>query len=410
MANTDQLTKLKQDVGAWNAWRGRHPDLEIDLSGADLSGQKLAGSQLGGANLANANLAGANLLLANLTKANLSGADLTYAMLSKAFLDGADLRNATLKNADLRKAELKEAKLGKADLNDANLGGAYLLNADLSSSNLSGTVLRDATLSGSNLTSAFIWNVDLRQADLSGTIFKNATLAQVGFGENFLAGALALETCNHLGPSTVDQLSLQYSKNVPKVFWRGCGLPDWQIATIKLYQPNLSQADINDVTDEIFWLRAEQPIQLYSCFISYSSKDHAFAKRLHDDLQDAGVRLWFDKHDLKTGDRLRDVIDQAVRTRDKLLLILSKASIASEWVENEVETALEEERSSPDRRTILFPIKIDDAVMETKLPWARMIKRDRRITDMTRWNEETAYQQGLEYLLRDLRADRDKSP
>jgi len=36
------------------------------------------------------------------------------------------------------------------------------------------------------------------------------------------------------------------------------------------------------------------------------------------------------------GAKTWDAIDEAIRLRDKLLLILSKASIASEWVEDEV--------------------------------------------------------------------------
>ena len=38
---------------------------------------------------------------------------------------------------------------------------------------------------------------------------------------------------------------------------------------------------------------AMSPIEFYSCFISYSSKDEEFAKRLHADLQSNGVRCWF---------------------------------------------------------------------------------------------------------------------
>jgi hypothetical protein len=38
------------------------------------------------------------------------------------------------------------------------------------------------------------------------------------------------------------------------------------------------------------------------------------------------------------------VIEQAIRLRDKVLLVLSEASIASTWVEGEVEKAFEEER------------------------------------------------------------------
>jgi hypothetical protein len=58
----------------------------------------------------------------------------------------------------------------------------------------------------------------------------------------------------------------------------------------------------------------------------------------------------------------------AVSEDDKLLLILSKASIASEWVEDEVTKAYAEERSR--KEVVLFPIRIDNAVVSTDEPWA----------------------------------------
>jgi TIR domain len=54
-----------------------------------------------------------------------------------------------------------------------------------------------------------------------------------------------------------------------------------------------------------------------------------------------------------------DAIDEAIRLRDKLLLILSEASIASDWVEDEVSKAHAEERERG--TTMLFPIRIDDS-------------------------------------------------
>jgi hypothetical protein len=53
-------------------------------------------------------------------------------------------------------------------------------------------------------------------------------------------------------------------------------------------------------------------MRLYSCFISYSSKDQLFADRLHADLQDKGVRCWFAPHDLPIGAKTRDAIDEAI--------------------------------------------------------------------------------------------------
>ena len=87
-----------------------------------------------------------------------------------------------------------------------------------------------------------------------------------------------------------------------------------------------------------------EPFQFYSCFISYASKDHAFAERLYANLQNKGVRCWFAPEDMKIGDRLRPRIDETIRLYDKLLLVLSKTSVASQWVEQEVETALARER------------------------------------------------------------------
>ena len=83
-------------------------------------------------------------------------------------------------------------------------------------------------------------------------------------------------------------------------------------------------------------------------------------------------------------------------------MILSSASIASTWAEDEVEAALEEERTSQERRTVLVPIKIDHTVEETDRTWARQIKRTRYIGDFTHWEDNDAYQKALARLLRDL--------
>jgi hypothetical protein len=95
----------------------------------------------------------------------------------------------------------------------------------------------------------------------------------------------------------------------------------------------------------------------------------------------------------------------AVRVRDKLLVVLSANSIKSDWVEEEVETALEEERNSENRRTILFPIRIDDAVFQTQRAWARKLQRERNIGDLTDWKDHDAYSKAFERLLRDLKVE-----
>jgi hypothetical protein len=119
-------------------------------------------------------------------------------------------------------------------------------------------------------------------------------------------------------------------------------------------------------------------------------------------LQNKGVRCWFAPHDLSIGAKTWNAIDEAIRLRDKLLLILSKASIASEWVEDEVNKAYAEERSR--KEIVLFPVRIDDAVLTTDEPWAVKLRDQRNIGDFRQWEKSAEYRKSLERLLRDLKA------
>jgi hypothetical protein len=124
-------------------------------------------------------------------------------------------------------------------------------------------------------------------------------------------------------------------------------------------------------------------------------------------LQAKGVRCWFAPEDLKTGDRFRDRIDQAIQHHDKLLLILSKNSIASDWVQTEVEKALHLERQ---RKTanVLFPVRLDKAAIESEAAWAWDARLGRHIGDFSPWRNPDAYAKALERLLRDLKASEER--
>ena len=182
-----------------------------------------------------------------------------------------------------------------------------------------------------------------------------------------------------------DYRTLQKSGPLPLKFLRGVGLPDLFID----YLPSL----------------LNQAIQRYSCFISYSTHDEEFAKRLHADLQDKGVRCWFAPHDLRIGKKILDAVDAAIRLRDRVLLILSEHSINSDWVEDEVTAGFEEERKRGEE--VLFPIRLDDAVMKTTEAWAAKL-RARLIGDFRQWKDHDAYQQGFQRMLRDLTREQPK--
>ena len=85
------------------------------------------------------------------------------------------------------------------------------------------------------------------------------------------------------------------------------------------------------------------------------------------------------------------------------MIVLSAASVESRWVEREVNAAWE--RENREKRLVLFPIRIDDAVMNAPQPWAADIRRTRHIGNFRRWKEHDSYQKAFERLLRDLKAD-----
>jgi len=232
--------------------------------------------------------------------------------------------------------------------------------------------INGARLQGADLTGAHLREANLSRAILKKTNFSNATISFTKFVNNDLSSAKGLDSVNHFGPSVMDIDTINLSKgNISEIFLRGAGVQDYFIA----YMRSL----------------AGDAFEYYSCFISYSSKNHDFAERLYADLQSKGVRCWFAPEDMKIGDKIRPRIDETIRLHDKLLLVLSEESIASEWVEAEVEAAIEKERLG---RTVLFPIRLDDAVMDINGGWPALVKRTRHIGDFTRWKGHDSYRKG----------------
>jgi hypothetical protein len=82
-----------------------------------------------------------------------------------------------------------------------------------------------------------------------------------------------------------------------------------------------------------------------------------------------------------------------------VVLILSEHSINSDWVEDEVTAGFEEERKRG--KTVLFPVRLDEAVMDTDEAWAAKL-RARHIGDFRKWKDHDAYKQSFERAVRDL--------
>lgn len=355
MANEKHLEFLKRGVADWNAWRQTYM-AQPDLRGAVLTK----------ANLSHANLRGVDLRGATLSKARLAKADLSEAVLCNAILNRTIIRDANLTHIDLRHAEVSMADLRRANFQSANLSHADLRGARLTQANLS-----QATLVRTNLLGSTLVGADFGEARLSETVFADTDLSRTR----------GLDRCQHLGRSIMDHRTLERSQSLPATFLQGCGLSEHLITNLSSF--------------------VNRPEEFYSCFISYASVDEPFACQLYADLQRHGVPCWFAPEDMAIGAKIWDTLAEEISQRDKLLLILSTHSIASDWVEDEVTRAFAEERSR--KQTMVFPIRLDDTVLETDEKWAVKLRDDRNIGNFQNWRDQDAYQTSIRRLLRDLR-------
>ncbi|MDX1708609.1 MAG: toll/interleukin-1 receptor domain-containing protein [Desulfobacterales bacterium] len=377
MAIPQHLEVLKQGVAAWNQWRTENLDTEPDLAGSNLSKADLKGANLSETDLRWADLTWADLGGANLNRADLRRANLSRAVFNMANLSDANLSETYLSGADLSEADLKRAIFIRSDLASVDLSGADCQRADFRWAYLIKAKFNNANLTGANLIEANLTKAELKRSNLS-----EAFVAWSCFGDNNLSKTVGLDAVKHFGPSTIGIDTIYRSKgNIPEEFLRGAGVPEHFIS----YTGYLN----------------EKAFKYNSCFISFSGNDRNFIEKIGDDLQREGIRCWYAPEEMKMGDAIRQQVDQLIRIQDKLIVVLSKFSVESQWIQKEVAAAIEEERNR--NRSVLFALRLDNGRMDTEKDWLDVLQKTHDIYDFTAWQNWEAYFTQFSRLVKDLR-------
>lgn len=324
-----------------------------------------------------------------------------------------DLQGADLRGLDFRWTRFTGALLQGADFREADLAGAYfgprtfsdnppfvstrnvpsrLDGARFDQANLLAATFNYPRMAGCSFASTYLGLATFRSCDFQAVEFSGSTLVQTAFLGCSFDEAKGLPNMRHRGPSHVDLECLRRSPSLDPTFLRQTGFSDLQLD----YLPDL--------------VRQDAAIRFHSCFISHASTDKAFCDKLYERLVQEGVRTWYAPEDIKGGEPITAQLTKAINAYDKVVLVISEASMSSNWVLNEITWAVDGmERTG---RQALFPITIAPFALlkkwtalnaDTGVDVARKI-REYFIPDFSNWTDAQSFELAVTRLLRDLRA------
>lgn len=307
--------------------------------------------------------------------------DLSGNFYDEAYLPDINFIRVNLSGANLFRAILLDAKFDFADLSNTVMSASIFERARFFRTNLINANLVEATMVKALFEGAL----------LSGTEFYRAIIGWTIFSDLDFSEAKGLDTIEHNGPSRISIDTIYKSGGqIPQIFLRGCGVPENFITYMKSLTMN--------------------PIEYYSCFISYSHKDKPFARRLHDQLQARGIRCWLDEKQLLPGDDMHDMIDRGIRHWDKVLLCCSETSLNSWWVDKEMDRAInKEERLWKERGKkvlSLIPLNLDGYLFGGWEGGKKDMVTTRLAADFTGWETDNSkFEEQFELVVRALQTE-----
>lgn len=128
-------------------------------------------------------------------------------------------------------------------------------------------------------------------------------------------------------------------------------------------------------------------------FLSHSSKDKQFVRKLDSSLTGSGIRTFLDERDIKLGDSIPKRVYDALGAATDVIYVISRNALTSKWVEEELGVAKMRQRQ--DHGIRVLPVLIDDAELPFTVAHVKcLIVRN--------WMEPEAFSAGLQEILETL--------
>jgi hypothetical protein len=146
-------------------------------------------------------------------------------------------------------------------------------------------------------------------------------------------------------------------------------------------------------------------------FVSYAHRDEEFATRFRDGITAMGLRLWFDRDDwitevslLRFGstepdDEIKKVLTRAIERAYGVVILLSRNSVGSNWVEWEVDLAL---KIGQDRHKFLSCVAIEPNILVNPPDWVSRAVGSRNIHDFSHWKDTNFFDEALKRFMEEV--------
>lgn len=100
---------------------------------------------------------------------------------------------------------------------------------------------------------------------------------------------------------------------------------------------------VSCLPDSLDLSKYEGTAQMRQVFLSHSHQDKRFVRPLARALRQRGIGVWVDEAEIKVGESLIAKLREGIDEVDFVVAIISPASVGSEWVQKEIDIAMNEE-------------------------------------------------------------------
>lgn len=313
--------------------------------------------------------------IAALNKVRLSGLDLAGIDLRGIMINDAVFETVCFRSASFANSELMTCSFARCDFRWSTFHWGYINGcrfehcdfrcAELSSS-ASGGMIGGPTEDG-----VFVFD----SCTFGNTHLGETTIRMATFVEPVIDGACQIAAGVVPGYSGFRGARMPPpggAADVPEELLTAFGLTPYDLALRKLRREELTRSQANDLWQEAFDSRFDDPLSRTRVFISYTHQDREFASKLEQRLRADKFPAWIDYNDMVAGP-IAEQIDAQISIRDAVVVVLSQHYEMSTWIQHEIQLAMQ--HGLRRGRHMLCPVALDDSWRERSGPeWSHLRK------------------------------------